>query len=63
MTPSISSVGIRIKAKGTPMQSVSMFSFIHVFVSPKPFSRLPRLRFPKIENKLDIIYKVRKEGA
>ena len=61
--PGIPSDGINRKARGTPMQRVSIFSFISILVSPKAERRLLMLRVPRSMGTLIMTYNVRKKGA
>ena len=63
ITPVIPRVGIRRKARGSPIDIVNRLSFISIFVSPRPTKRLLMLMRPKTTNKLFIAYSVRKRGA
>lgn len=63
MTPKISKEEINRKPRGRPMDSVSMLCFMAVFVSPSPLRKLPRLMFPRTQNRLLMTYNVRKNGA
>jgi len=61
--PIIPSVGIRVKASGTPKARFIRLSFIRVLVSPSPRNKVPWLRLPITANRLFMTYKVRKVGA
>jgi len=63
ITPVIPSVGIRRKARGSPIDIVNRLSVISIFVSPRPVKKVPIIRLPNITNRLLMTYKVRKKGA
>ena len=63
MTPKMSKWEMRRRPRGRPMVSVSMLCFMVVFVSPRPFRKLPRLMLPRMQKRLLMTYNVRKNGV
>ena len=47
--PVIPNMGISVRPKGSPNPKLMRASFIVTFVSPCPFRKFPKLRFPKPE--------------
>ena len=56
-------VGISMKAKGMPNDNVKSFSFMSIFVSPRPARKLFLTKPPKRTRRLVITYNDRKNGA